>query len=102
MSRAFEDELGELDLAAGRGERGVLGSSEEIKVEAWSGLRTGASLNCVERASVDTLLPHEEQNRASGGTCVPQELQRDMGADASTRKCLAAVYVNVAEMGIAV
>jgi hypothetical protein len=58
------------------------------------------SLKWVERSSVETILPHDEQNRASAGTCEPHELQRVIGENASTGRCSAAVYVNGAKMGI--
>ena len=61
----------------GRGDAGS--GCDETSVGIWSGLSAGASLNCVATSSVEITLPHEEQNRARGGTSTWQELQRAIG-----------------------
>jgi hypothetical protein len=75
LSSALEEEPGWLDFEAGRGDRGGAGmGSDEISVDISSGLSAVvASSSSVGMLSVDIVLPHLEQNRASGGSSVPQE-----------------------------
>lgn len=87
-------------MEAGRGEWGGIGSGfDETSVGISSGLRgVAASLSDVGMSSVDTVLPHDEQKRARGGSSVPQELQRAILTNASNREWSTAVYVNAGEM----
>src|ERR1039458_4882072 len=102
MLSASEDELGWPDFEAGRGERGDVGSGlDDTSVGISSGLSAVvASFSSVVMSSVDTVLPQDEQKRAKGGSSVPQALQRAMETNASNRECSAAVYGNVAKMGM--
>ena len=69
----------------------------KISVEAWSEVSAGVSLSWVATSSVETSLPHEEQKRASGGTCVPQELQRVIASQPTKEQT--EVYVKGPKMG---